>query len=289
MADDAHVDFGATLRQARERRGVSLQQIAATTKISARVLEALERNDASRLPGGIFSRAFVRAYAREVGLDPEAIVEQFIDQFPPESALEGPVITSGEDPEAFESGRRAATTFLQLVGISLVVIVAVFMYLNMRSAAPPAEVPATESSPSPEPAVVPGPALPVAPPAVGEAGSPPADVPARPAAGEQAVPASASASAPAPGPQAPLRLVLVARTACWVSLTVDGTRVVGRTLEAGERVTSEARTEAVLNVGDAAALSMTINEVPVRALGGAGQVVTTRITPDNYRTLLQAR
>ena len=64
-------DFGGRLREARERRGVTLRQIAAATKISVRVLEALERNDISLLPGGIFSRAFVRSYAIQVGLDPE--------------------------------------------------------------------------------------------------------------------------------------------------------------------------------------------------------------------------
>jgi len=48
---------------------MSLRQIATSTKISMGVLEALERDDFSHLPGGIFSRAFVRAYATEVGLD----------------------------------------------------------------------------------------------------------------------------------------------------------------------------------------------------------------------------
>ena len=74
--------FGAQLREARERRGVSLRQIANATKISVGVLEALERNDISQLPGGIFSRAFVRSYAIEVGLDPEATIQEFIAQFP---------------------------------------------------------------------------------------------------------------------------------------------------------------------------------------------------------------
>ena len=63
-------DFGARLREARERKGVSLRHIAESTRISVGILEALERNEISRLPGGIFSRAFVRAYALEVGLDP---------------------------------------------------------------------------------------------------------------------------------------------------------------------------------------------------------------------------
>src|SRR5882724_9178912 len=91
-------DFGSRLRDARERRGVSLRQIANATKISMGVLEALERNDISRLPGGIFGRAFVRNYAIEVGLDPEATIEDFITQFPNDSVTAGhPASDRGED------------------------------------------------------------------------------------------------------------------------------------------------------------------------------------------------
>ena len=74
-------DFGGKLRLARERRGISLRQIAASTKISVGALEALERNDVSKLPGGIFSRAFVRSYAVEVGLDPDDTVDEFCRLF----------------------------------------------------------------------------------------------------------------------------------------------------------------------------------------------------------------
>src|SRR6478752_5770266 len=70
-ADRRTEDFGSKLREARERKGVSLREIANATKISVRALEALERNDISHLPGGIFSRSFVRAYAAEAGLDPD--------------------------------------------------------------------------------------------------------------------------------------------------------------------------------------------------------------------------
>src|SRR5258706_666891 len=74
-------DFGRQLKEARELRGVSLRQIATATKISMAVLEALERNDFSRLPGGIFSRAFVRAYAIEVNLDPDQTVQEFLVEY----------------------------------------------------------------------------------------------------------------------------------------------------------------------------------------------------------------
>jgi len=75
-------DFGAWLREARERAGLSLEEIATTTKVGRGLLVAIERNDVSRWPAGIFRRAFVRAYAERVGLDPERAVAAFLRAFP---------------------------------------------------------------------------------------------------------------------------------------------------------------------------------------------------------------
>jgi cytoskeleton protein RodZ len=77
------------MRHVREQRGVSLRQIAETTKLSVSALEAFERNDISRLPGGIFSRAFVRSYAAQIGVDPERAVREFLSEFPHESTMAG--------------------------------------------------------------------------------------------------------------------------------------------------------------------------------------------------------
>src|SRR4029079_7002874 len=105
--------FGGKLRDARERRGISLRQIANATKISVGALEALERHDIYRLPGGIFSRAFVRSYAAEVGLDPDATIQEFIAQFPNDSITAGhPGKDHVVDRVAVESERRTAGTFL---------------------------------------------------------------------------------------------------------------------------------------------------------------------------------
>src|SRR4051794_41191530 len=121
--------FGGRLRDARERRGISLRQIANATKISVAVLEALERNDISRLPGGIFSRAFVRSYAVEVGLDPETTIQEFIAQFPNDSVTAGhPTSDQIEDHEAVESERRTAGTFLWLAVVSLPIAGAVVYF-----------------------------------------------------------------------------------------------------------------------------------------------------------------
>lgn len=75
-------EFGPSLRRQRELRGLSLQEIAARTKIGAAQFAAMERNDFSRWPAGIFGRAFLRAYAEEVGLDGELVVRQFLQLFP---------------------------------------------------------------------------------------------------------------------------------------------------------------------------------------------------------------
>ena len=70
--------FGEQLRRERELRKVSLEEIAEATKISVRYLRALEENDFSQLPGGVFDRGFVRAYAQFVGLDEDATVEAYL-------------------------------------------------------------------------------------------------------------------------------------------------------------------------------------------------------------------
>jgi hypothetical protein len=78
---DRHL-FGPRLRRERERRGISLDTIAVATKVSAELWEGLERNDFSRWPSGIFARAFIRDYARAVGLDADEVVDEFCRLFP---------------------------------------------------------------------------------------------------------------------------------------------------------------------------------------------------------------
>ena len=74
--------FGARLRAQRERKRIDLKAIAHDTKIKASLFEALERDDVSAWPSGIFRRAFIRAYAEAIGLDPEPVVHEFLLRFP---------------------------------------------------------------------------------------------------------------------------------------------------------------------------------------------------------------
>jgi transcriptional regulator with XRE-family HTH domain len=74
--------FGPRLRRERERRGISIETIAAVTKVGADLWIGLERNDFSKWPSGIFARAFIRDYARAIGLDADDLVDEFCRLFP---------------------------------------------------------------------------------------------------------------------------------------------------------------------------------------------------------------
>jgi cytoskeleton protein RodZ len=130
-SEKQQIDFGAKLRSARERSGLSLRVIADTTRISVRALEALERNDITHLPGGIFSRGFVRAYARQVGLDPEETIAEFITRFPHEIVTQGHPRTRAIIDELDAGTRRVRWPRLAWIGVAAVLIVALLAYLAL--------------------------------------------------------------------------------------------------------------------------------------------------------------
>ena len=272
--------FGAKLREARERRGVTLRQIANATKISVGVLESLERNDISKLPGGIFGRAFVRSYAIEVGLDPEETIQDFIAQFPNDSVTAGhPASGQVEDHVAVDSGQRTAGTFVWLIAISVPIAAGLLYFTTIGRSAPAAsEPPAATSAPAPEtrPAAVP-------PPVIAEPAAPAA-------AAKTSAPAAAS---DAPRPTAALStqvtVAVTAKRPCWVSATVDGQKAIERLLQAGEQQTVTMRRDMVLTAGDASAVTLQFNGADARALGKAGEVVTAKFNLTNYKDYLQVR
>jgi hypothetical protein len=263
-------DLGKKLREARERRGVSLRQIADRTKIAVSVLEGLERNDISRLPGGIFGRAFVRSFATEIGLDPEATIQEFIVQFPQDSVTAGhprskPIV----DNDALENDRRMVSTVLRLVGLAVPIAAAV-MYLSMA-----------ERGTGP----------------VAAARSAIAGI-ARSAAGRSAATPPPGAVKDAARPAAPVvgtaadELVTVALTVTrpsWVSAIVDGETEVDRLVQPGEQRTLQVRRELVLTTGDAGGLEIVVNGVTARPLGKDGEAVTKHLTPANLGEFLPPR
>jgi cytoskeleton protein RodZ len=248
-------DFGGKLRQARERRGISLRQISSSTKIAAAALDALEKNNISKLPGGIFSRAFVRSYAVEVGLDPDETVKEFLERFnqePPPSA-EAMAAAIPEEERHFEQRQRQAVKALGF-GVALLVIlivIGIFWYRSRR-AAQTADAPVAAASQSPAPVAVP----------------------------EATAPTPAESGAPGAAPVAgQLKIELHPVSECWISLTVDGRKLFARVLQPGERESHIVQREAVVEVGDAGAFAFTVNGRPGKSLGDKGQVKTLTLTP----------
>ena len=84
--NDARQAFCFTLRSRREQIGITLPDIAESTKISVALLSGLERGDVSRWPKGIFRRSFFREYVVAIGLSPEPLLNDFVRLFPDEPA-----------------------------------------------------------------------------------------------------------------------------------------------------------------------------------------------------------
>jgi cytoskeleton protein RodZ len=280
-------DFGSTLRDARERRGISLRQIANATKIPVAALDALEQNDVARLPGGIFSRAFVRSYALEVGLNPDQTIQEFVAHFPHDAGAAGPAAAAQvEESERVNSDRQMATTFLRLTALS-VPVAAVLLYFGTvgwtRSFGPVEPTGVTVAS---VPIV---PATPAVPAADAAASAPPG-------APEGAVqpPPVAVAVVPAvtPASDASVELLTVkisARRVCWVSATADGVRAIDRLLQAGEEHTIDVRSELVITAGDGSAIALTLNGADALPLGKSGQVARATLNLTNYKGYLRPR
>jgi cytoskeleton protein RodZ len=265
-------DFGGKLRLARERRGISLRQIATSTKISVAALEALERNDVSKLPGGIFSRSFVRSYAIEVGLDPDETIREFLEQFQANSAPATATHPRPDSDSDFQRQQHLAGIIVKvlLIGIPLIVLVLYFT-MRTRSGVPVAAIgsgridrvataPAGAESPRPVPAP--------------DSAPPHAAAPV----------ATAGAAAAAPG-----RMTLEIRTTdrCWVRVIADGKRVLSRVMAAGETESRTVRETMRIDVGNAGAFAFSIDGRGGKSLGRAGQVRTINITRATASQYLQ--
>jgi transcriptional regulator with XRE-family HTH domain len=109
--------FGARLRQRREEQQIALSTIANQTKIKLSMLEALERDDVSHWPAGIFRRAFVRAYAHAIGLQPDVVVREFLEVYP--DPLEEVVAPGSEAADAAAASAGPPTRFRHLVGAAV--------------------------------------------------------------------------------------------------------------------------------------------------------------------------
>jgi cytoskeletal protein RodZ len=141
--------FGETLRRERELRGVSLREIADATNISVRFLQALEKDRLDILPGGVFRRAFVKQYAKHLGLDAERLVAEFV-------YAHGEQLPREPQPSRRREGANPATLLLIAV-FSTVAVLSLWKATPVREPAPAAvAAPIARSLPrAPEPVAIP--------------------------------------------------------------------------------------------------------------------------------------
>lgn len=124
--------FGERLRREREMRGISLDDVAAATKIGTRLLRALEEEQFDRLPGGIFNKGYVRAYARHVGIDEEQALADYLKaakETPPDVNLIAHQNASARDVDVWQGtgagGRRAGFPLIPVLVLVVVIVGAV--------------------------------------------------------------------------------------------------------------------------------------------------------------------
>jgi cytoskeleton protein RodZ len=123
------VSLGEELKRERELREISLREISEATKISIRILEAIEKNNFQALPGGIFNRNFLRAYAEFIGLDSENVVRKYSQQF--DSSEDRVAPTPGMEVALQEAAiKRSSKTLPIVLMLILLVVAAAFLFFN---------------------------------------------------------------------------------------------------------------------------------------------------------------
>lgn len=244
MGETPALTFGEELRRERLIREIPLEEISAATKISVRLLTALEASDLSRLPAPVFTRGFIRAYSRQIGVDPEEMVNAYLADIAPEKPHEAEP-KKGRPRSRFLRGRRAAA------GTIVVSVTAVLLLLGLiarphrrsdstASAATRSLAPVTFKNV----AVSPGPA-----------------------------PATEESPAAQPKPASGVSMVLEFEQDSWTEVSADGQPIFSGLIRRGTRRQFEAREGFRLTLGNAGGVRVTVDGRPLEPLGGAGQVV----------------
>ena len=273
--------FGARLKREREQRKITLDEIALSTKIGTRFLTALEEEQFDQLPGGIFNKGFVKAYARHLGINEDQAVADYVAA----SHTTLPETSPEESPELAVMASRvprtdaSPTTGLPwgLFAIALLIVafgLAIWgFYSRDKSAKPDPAVPATiearSSTPRPESIAQ---ALP-------ESGSASAVSPTQTTVHE--TPASPSPDAVS-NPGAFL-VQIKAREDSWVAISADGREIMQDTLSASEQKSIGAREEIVIKTGNAGALDISFNGRKLPSQGAFNQVKTLTFDPNGQR------
>ncbi len=310
--------FGEKLKLEREKRKITLEEISSTTKIGTRMLQALEEQRFSQLPGGIFNKGFVRAYARVLGLDEDQTVAEYL-----EASGEAPRVDPGSRENVRENSReqgsrstplritdessgrleiRAELASRQLPwGIFAVILLIIALGLSLwnyrrlerqRTSNQPKVTQHAEMPAAPETTAAPGAnpaptnvnssaqALPVGSPADSPAASSAAATGEKPPASSPAEPKSdSSATAPAPGE---FVVTVRAREESWLSVVVDSKPVGSETVPAGTERTYHAHKLVIVKAGNSGVIDIRLNGKPLPPAGDVGEVKTVTIGPAGF-------
>ncbi len=263
--------LGGWLRRHREAHALTIDYLARTTKISKTILTAIETGDVRRLPAAIYTRGFVKAYAREVGLDPERTADEYLAAIAP-IAARSPLDDAGHLPPVTREanapmhtpggagGMRVDNSMGQFGWVTTIVaVIGLIVYLGYLGSFGDAD--------NQDAAAV----------TVEET----AESDVAPAAQNARLAPDATRAV-----EGPLRVELRTHGLCWLVISVDGEPVLARLLQPNEHHTFDVAEEAVMRVGDPGALTLSINGQPGRSLGPAGQPVDIRINRTNFRQYL---
>ena len=308
-------NFGERMQREREMRGITLEEIAEATKIGTRSLRALEAQEFSKLPGGIFNKGFVRAYAKYLGIDEEQAVADYSEALAEAQAagLLGKVdaqnlnaelhsISAAEEPDPPPSGSFAAVAIVILVLVALGVGGWTYYTRYRTKARVTPSRPGTSTAVTQNPTSQPAPpilppastgASAVSTPAASTAAGSPAKTPADAASTQSPAkpsspPASLAAKTANPSPDAnpaagDFEFRIRARESSWISLTVDGRQVMEGNLSASSEKSFRAHQQVVMKTGNAGALEVSLNGKPQPSLGDPNQVRTLTFTAEGIR------
>jgi cytoskeleton protein RodZ len=280
------------LKLEREKQNISLSQVSADTRISLRHLESLEEGRYSDLPGGMYNRAFLRAYAERLSLDSKEILRRYAEEMllpQAEKLLKSKVQIPPKNKRTLKLNPVIIWGFMLLFSVTglffsrqwISSIFSPYFSLaettNERLNLPAQETISSESKTSVQIASTPTEPL-------TQSGSE-ASTPLSP--NQVTVIAGSGELKPGlPDSFPSLSLEITATQECWISIEPDGNLAVRKLLEPGEVQSLNAAERFLIRVGNAGGVTLKINGKPAKPLGKAGEVIEVLINKNNLPDLL---
>ena len=285
------------LKQEREKKKISLAQVASDTRISARYLECIEEGRYGDLPGGVYNRAFIKAYCESINLDPREALEHYDRQVSPS------IPEKNQKTELLPLNQSSFFIPIPILIWSIMLLISAIGLFFSRAwiaelfAPYFADKPATEARYSlpPESRTNPGSPVSVSPPATASESAGTDDIatdnPVNALKADQTVPGGPATAVAEPlGSDTPvdtkLRMEIVAKDSCWISVDVDGHPTSRRLMEPGEKRVFNARERLFILIGNAGGVQLKINGKPTKPLGDPGEVIKMNIDPENLQQFL---